>query len=141
MSANQISANEARTMVIASEQAARNARRTTRWFRVFVAAQAAYALAFTLSIDVAGVPYWQACAPLAVATISIWMIAFRFRRSVPRNGLRNTGIALATWFSLYTLMLDPALQLFELSAPWWWVAAGIFAITPLLACLMPSSRR
>lgn len=76
-----------------------------------------------------------------MATISIWMIAFRYRQSVPRNGLRNMGIALATWFALYTLMLDPALQLFGLSSPWWWVAAGMIAITPMLACLLPSSRR
>ncbi|WP_336662577.1 hypothetical protein [Leucobacter sp. USHLN154] len=141
MSTNYISTDDARTLVVASEKAARDARRATLWFRVFVSLQAAYTLAFTLSIDVAGVPYWQAFAPLVVATISIWMIAFRYRQSVPRNGLRNMGIALATWFALYTLMLDPALQLFGLSSPWWWVAAGMIAITPMLACLLPSSRR
>jgi hypothetical protein len=51
------------------------------------------------------------------------------------------GIALATWFALYTLMFDPALQLFGLSSSWWWVLAGVVAVTPILACLLASSRR
>lgn len=102
---------------------------------------AAYALAFTVSIDVAGVGYWKAFAPFVLATLCIWMIAFRYRQSVPRHGLRNMGIAVATWFALYTLMLDPALQLFRLSSPWWWVLAGIIAVTPIVVCLFASSRR
>lgn len=57
MSTNYISTDDARTLVVASEKAARDARRATLWFRVFVSLQAAYTLAFTLSIDVAGVPY------------------------------------------------------------------------------------
>ena len=117
------------------------ARRATRWFRVFVIAQAAYALAFTLSIDVFGVPYWKAFAPFALVTISIWMIALRYRRSVPRTGLRNMGIALCTWFAVYTLMFDPALQLVGASSPWWWVAAGVVAVSPVVLCVFASSRR
>ena len=141
MSENTFSVDDATRMVAVGEQAAQQAKRATRWFKVFVLLQAAYALAFTLSIDVAGVGYWKAFAPFVLATLCIWMIAFRYWRFVPRHGLRNMGIALATWFALYTLMLDPALQLFQLSSPWWWVLAGIIAVTPIVACLFASSRR
>ena len=103
--------------------------------------QALYALAFTLSIDIVGVNYRKAFAPFVLTTMCIWMIAFRHQQSIPRHGLRNMGIAVATWFVLYTLMLDPALQLFEISSPWWWILAGIIAITPNLACLFASSHR
>ena len=112
-----------------------------RWFRIFVTMQALYALAFTLSIDIVGVNYRKAFAPFVLTTMCIWMIAFRHQQSIPRHGLRNMGIAVATWFVLYTLMLDPALQLFEISSPWWWILAGIIAITPTLACLFASSHR
>ncbi|UBH07476.1 hypothetical protein K8P10_002987 [Leucobacter sp. Psy1] len=141
MTTNSIPLEDAETMVLSSTQAARKARRATRWFRVFIVLQAAYAFAFTLAIDVAEVPYWQAFAPLMVATISIWMIACLYRQTLPRYGLRNMGIAVATWFALYTLMFDPALQLLNMSSPWWWVLAGVVAITPMLACLFVSSRR
>lgn len=123
------------------ERASRDARRATRRFRAFVAMQAAYALAFTLSIDLAGVDYWKAFAPFMLVTLCLWMIAFQHRRTVPRHGLRNMGIAVATWFALHTLMFDPALQLFGLSSPWWWGLAGLVAVTPILACLFASSRR
>lgn len=138
---NKVSVDDATRMVAVGEKAAQDARRATRWFRVFVIMQAAYALAFTLSIDVAGVDYWKAFAPFVLVTLCIWMIAFQHRRTVPRYGLRNMGIAVATWFVLYTLMFDPALQLFGLSSPWWWVLAGVVAVTPILACLFASSRR
>ena len=141
MSKNTIAIGDATRMVAVGEQAAQYATRATRWFRAFVLLQAAFALAFTLSIDVTGVGYWRAFAPFALATLCIWMIAFLRRQSAPRNGLRNMGIAVATWFALYTLMLDPTLQLFQLSSPWWWVLAGIISVTPILACLFPSSRR
>lgn len=141
MSENTFSVNDATRMVAVGEQASQHARRATRWFKVFVLLQAAYALAFTLSIDVAGVGYWKAFPPFVLVTLCIWLIAFLHRQSVPRHGLRNMGIAVATWFALYTLMLDPALQLFQLSSPWWWVFAGVIAVTPILACLFASSRR
>ncbi|GAA2101097.1 hypothetical protein GCM10009823_23770 [Brevibacterium salitolerans] len=108
---------------------------------MFVVMQAVYALAFTVSIDVAGVDYWKAFAPFLLVTMCIWMIALLHRQSAPRHGLRNMGIAVATWFALYTVMLDPALQLFGLSSPWWWVLAGVIAIGPIVACLFASSRR
>lgn len=136
-----LSIEDATRMVAAGDQAAQNARRATRWFRAFVLLQAAYVLAFTLSIDVAGVGYWKAFAPFVLATLCIWTIALLHRQSVPRHGLRNMGIAVATWFALHTLMLDPALQLFQLSSPWWWVLAGIISVTPIVACLFASSRR
>lgn len=111
------------------------------WFRVFVVMQAAYSLAFTVSIDVAGIDYWKVFAPFLLGTACIWMIALQHRRSAPRHALRSMGIAVATWFALYTLMLDPALQLFGLSSPWWWVLAGVVSVSPILACLFASSRR
>lgn len=138
---NQISADDATRLVAAGEKAGRDARRATRWFRAFIVLQAAYALAFTLSIDVASVDYWNAFAPFLLATVCIWMIALLHRQSAPHHGLRNMGIAVATWFALYTLMLDPALQLFMLSSPWWWVLAGVVSVSPILACLLTSSRR
>jgi len=141
MSENKFSVEDATHLVAVGEKAAQDARRATRWFRVFVVMQAAYALAFTLSLDIAKVNYWKAFAPFLLVTLCIWMIAFRYRESIPRHGLRNMGIAVATWFALYTLMLDPALQLFGLSSPWWWVLAGVVSITPILACLFASSRR
>ncbi|MEW2008433.1 MULTISPECIES: hypothetical protein [Microbacterium] len=137
----QYTVEEAAQQLADTERIGREARRATRWFRIFVIAQATYALAFTLSIDVADVPYWKAFAPFALVTISIWMIAVRYRRSVPRNGFRNMGIALCTWFALYTLMFDPALQLVGASSPWWWVLAGVVAVAPILACVFASSRR
>lgn len=135
------SVDDATRLVAAGEKAEADARRAVRWFRVFVVMQAVYALAFTVSIDVAGVDYWKAFAPFLLVTLCIWMIALQHRQSAPRHGLRNMGIAVATWFVLYTLMLDPALQLFGASSPWWWVLAGVIAISPILACLFASSRR
>lgn len=132
---------DAKSLVVASERAEADALHAIRWFRVFVAAQAAYALAFTLSLDIAGVDYWVAFAPFALATTCIWFLAFQYRRAIPRHGLRNMGIAVAVWFTLYTLMLDPALQLFQLTSLWWWVLAGVVAISPMLACLFASSRQ
>ncbi|MFS0712535.1 hypothetical protein ABC195_01535 [Microbacterium sp. 2P01SA-2] len=141
MTQNHFAYDDAARMVAVGTKAEKDARRATRWFRIFVVAQAAYALAFTLSIDVAGVGYGKAFAPFLLATLCIWTIAFRYQRSVPRHGLRNMGIAVATWFALYTLMLDPAFQLLQLSSPWWWVLAGVVSISPILACLFRSSRR
>lgn len=141
MSTNRVSIEDAETVMLSGAQAAKRARRATLWFRLFIVLQAAYAFAFTLAIDVAEVPYWQAFAPLLVATISIWVVACLHRQTVPRYGLRNMGIAMATWFALYTLMFDPALQLLNVTSAWWWVLAGFVAITPILACLFVSSRR
>lgn len=42
------------------------------------------------------------------------------------------GSAVATWFVLYTWMLDPALQLVGASSVWW-VAAGLVSISPMAA--------
>lgn len=141
MTQNNFAYDDASRMVAVGTKAEKDARRATRWFRIFVVLQAAYALAFTLSIDVAGADYWKAFLPFVLASVCIWMIALRSERSAPRNGMRNMGIAVATWFALYTLMLDPALQLLQLSSPWWWVLAGVVSISPILACLFPSSRR
>lgn len=141
MPGKKFSVDDATRLVAAGEKAETDARRAVRWFRVFVTMQAAYALAFTVSIDVAGVDYWKAFAPFLLVTSCIWMIALQHRRSAPRHGLRNMGIAVATWFALYTLMLDPALQLFGASSPWWWVLAGMVSVTPILACVFANSRR
>lgn len=124
----------------ATTRIAGEAKRATRWFRWFAIVQALFALSFTLSVDVAGTPYWPAFLVLGLATGSLWFKAVLLRHSAPRYGLRNMGIAMATWFALYTLMLDPALQLFGLSSPWWWVLAGVIAASPIAACAFSSSR-
>lgn len=135
------SVDDAIARMAAGEEIAVKAHRATRWFKWFVFLQAAFALAFTLSIDVATVPYWNAFALWLLATLSLWSTASLHRRSAPRNGLRNMGTAVATWFALYTLMFDPALQLVGASSPWWWVLAGVIAISPILACFPASSRK
>lgn len=108
-----------------------------RWF---VVAQTFFSLSFTISLDVRHMPYWNAFVPMLLGTASIWMVAYLQRRSAPRHGLRNMGIAMATWFALYTLMLDPALRLVGATSSWWWALAGIIAASPILARLSASSR-
>ncbi|MFD3683813.1 hypothetical protein ACFWTE_03175 [Nocardiopsis sp. NPDC058631] len=133
--------DDAASRVSTSQEVGARALRAVRWFRWFVALQTVFALAFTLSIDVFGAPYWIAFALLLLASAPVWATAYRHSLSAPRHGLRNTGIAVATWFALYTLMLDPALQLVGVSSPWWWVLAGTVAASPIAACLWASSRR
>ena len=135
------SARDAADLMASGERTARAARRVRRWFRVFVVLQSLNALAFTLSIDVAGVDYWRALAPFLLATSCLWLLAVMQRTALPRHGLRNMGIALASWFVLYFLMLDPAVQLLSLTSPWWRVVAGIVSVSPTLACWFASSRR
>ncbi|WP_030743086.1 hypothetical protein [Streptomyces sp. NRRL F-5135] len=136
-----ISADEAVACVAAGEKAGAEARRATRWFPAFVGLQAGFALAFTFAVDVFHVYYWTAFGLLSLGSVSIWTIALRNQVSAPRNGLRNMQIAVATWFALYTLMLDPALQLVGATRPWWWMLAGVIAVSPIVACLFASSRR
>lgn len=132
--------SEAAERLDTTARIAGEAKRATRWFRWFAIMQALFALSFTLSVDVAGTPYWPAFLVLGLATGSLWFKAVLLRHSAPRYGLRNMGIAMATWFALYTLMLDPALQLFGLTCPWWWVLAGVIAASPIAACAFSSSR-
>jgi len=141
MSQHSISVDEARALIASDAKISAEARRAVRWFRWFVVVQAFFALSFTISLDVFHTPYWNAFAPMLLGTVSIWMAALLHRRSAPRDGLRNMGIAMATWFALYTLMLDPALQLVGATSSWWWALAGIVAVSPILACLSASSRR
>ncbi|MFD6096208.1 hypothetical protein ACFVWN_11510 [Nocardiopsis flavescens] len=141
MSQNNFTFDDASSRVAEGRRIGARARRAALWFRWFVALQAAFALAFTLAIDVFRAPYWIAFALLLLASAFLWTTAFRHRLSAPRHGLRNTGIAVATWFALYTLMLDPSLQLVGASSPWWWVLAGTVAVSPIAACLWASSRR
>jgi hypothetical protein len=141
MSQHHISFDEARARLESIGKVSTEARRAVRWFRWFVCVQAFFALSFTISLDVAGTPYWKAFAPMLLGTVSIWTAALLHRRSAPRHGLRNMGIAVVTWFVLYTWMLDPALQLVGAEWPGWWVLAGLVAVSPVLACLSASSRR
>ena len=141
MTQHHISADEARALIATNAKISIEARRAVRWFRWFVIVQAFFALSFTISLDVFHTPYWRAFAPMLLGTGSIWMTAFLHRRSAPRDGLRNMGIAVATWFVLYTWMLDPALQLVGATSSWWWALAGLIAVSPILACLSASSRR
>lgn len=140
MSQNRISVEDARALITSDVKISAEARRAVRWFRWFVVAQTFFALSFTISLDLLHVPYWNAFVPMALGTASIWMVAYLQRRSAPRYGLRNMGIAVATWFALYTLMLDPALQLVGATSSWWWALVGIVAASPILACLFASSR-
>lgn len=141
MSQHNISFDEARLRLQTVEKVSTEARRAVRWFRCFVVVQAFFALSFTISLDVVGTSYWKAFLPMLLGTVSIWSTALLHRRSAPRHGLRNMGIAVATWFVLYTWMLDPALQLVGATSPVWWVLAGVVAVSPVLACLSASSRR
>lgn len=133
--------DEARSRLAANERINNDARRATRWFPIFVGLQAVLAFAFTTAIDVVGVPYWSVAGILLLASSCLWITAFRHQLSAPRHGLRNMGIAVATWFVLYTWMLDPALQLVGASSVWWWVAAGLVSISPMTACFFPGSRQ
>lgn len=117
------------------------ARRATRWFPWFVGLQGIACLAFTLVIDLTTAAWWTSAAILLLVSIPLWVVALRSRRSAPRHGMRNMGIAVMSWFVLHTLMLDPALQLIGASSPWWWVLIGMIAVSPIAACLLPSSRR
>ncbi|MBM7088304.1 hypothetical protein G3I31_07720 [Streptomyces sp. SID9913] len=141
MTGNSIPVVEAAACLAAGDKAAAEARRATRWFPAFVVLQAGLALAFTCAVDVFHVSYWTAFALLVLGSGTAWTTALRHRVSAPRHGLRNAGIAVATWWTLYTLMLDPALQLVGATSPWWWVLAGLIAVSPIGACLFASSRR
>lgn len=141
MTGNSISVVEAAACLAAGDKAAAEARRATRWFPAFVVAQAGLALGFTCAVDVFHLSYWPAFAVLVLGSVAVWTTALRHRVSAPRHGLSHVGIAVATWWTLYTLMLDPALQLVGATSPWWWALAGLIAVSPIGACLFASSRR
>ncbi|WP_285026092.1 hypothetical protein [Plantibacter sp. ME-Dv--P-122b] len=133
--------DEAHVRLATNEKISSEARRAARWFPWFVIVQACFALSFTVSVDVFHTPYWSAFVPMLLGTASIWLVALLRRRSAPRDGIRNMEIAVVTWFVLYTWMLDPALQLVGATSSWWWVLAGVVAVSPILVCLSASSRR
>ena len=141
MNENKASVRDAATCLAAGEAAAIQARRVTRWFKVFAWLHAGAAFAFTLAVDVFEAPFWPAAGSLVVFFSMLWGVALRNRVAAPRYGMRNVGIAFATWFVVYFVMLDPALQLFGAVSSAWWVGAGIIAASPFAACAFPSSRQ